>query len=171
MDLATTLSENPVEQSGAGQRRHKPSHRHALIPPSVFHRESRFPTDDEVRYVLSDSHAAWLALLCLVRESLGDLSEIWKYTGGNIGWALRLVHKDRVVLYLTPQPRQFIVSVALGERAVAAASVAQLSASVLAAIDAAPRYPEGRGIRITVQDGRDIATLARLAKIKCELSR
>lgn len=162
---------NPLEQSGTGIGRRKPSHRQALIPPSVFHDESRFPTDDELRHVLGNSHASWIQLLCLVRDSIANFGEVWKYTGGKTGWALRLVHQDRVVLYLTPQPRQFVVSVALGERAVAAACAAQLSAGVLNAIVTAPRYPEGRGIRITVHDGRDLATLTRLAKIKCELSR
>jgi hypothetical protein len=137
----------------------------------VFHDEARLPTDDEVRRVLGDSHGSWIQLLCLVRESIPQLGEIWKFTGGKTGWALRLVHHDRVILYLTPQPRQFVISVALGERAVAAAPTAQLSASVMEAINAAPRYPEGRGIRITVQDDREIEALARLAKIKCELSR
>ena len=121
--------------------------------------------------MLSDAYAPWTQLIGLVRESIAQASEVWKYTGGRVGWALRLVHLDRVMLYLTPQPRQFIASIALGERAVAAACAAHHSASVVAAIHAAPRYPEGRGIRITVQDNRDIATLAQLAKIKCELSR
>ena len=140
------------------------------MPPSVFHDEAQFPSDDEVRYLLGDAYATWSQLLCLVRQSLGLLDEVWKYTR-KTGWALRLVHQDRVMLYLTPQRRQFIVSMALGERAVAAARTAQLSTSVLSAIDAAAQFPEGRGIRITVRDSRDISTLPRIAKIKCELSR
>jgi len=53
-----------------------------------------------------------------------------------------------------------------GELAVARA--AKLSAAVLSVIDDAPRYAEGRGVRIPVRSSRDLTTLARLALIKHE---
>jgi hypothetical protein len=72
---------------------------------------------------------------------------------------------------MTPQQNEFIVSFALGERAVAAARAAKLSARVLEAIEEAPRYAEGRGVRSRVRDSRYIRTLTRLAHIQRELSR
>jgi hypothetical protein len=155
----------------SASRRQLASHRHALLPLSVFHDQERVPTDDAVRRVLDDAHATWVQLLDLIAERIGPVSEVWKCTSARTGWGLRVSHKDRVILYMTPQPRQFIVSFALGERAVEAARLTRLSASVLQAIEAAPRFAEGRGVRITVRDGRDIQTLTRLAQIKCESSR
>ena len=152
-------------------RRQPASHRHALVPLSVFHDKDRVPTDDAVRRVLGDAHATWVQLLDLVAERIGPVSEVWKCGNARTGWGLRVSQDDRVILYMTPQPRQFIVSFALGERAVEAARLTRLSASVLQAIDAAPRFAEGRGVRVTVRDGRDIPTLTQLAQIKCELSR
>lgn len=138
---------------------------------SAFRDEVCSPTGDAVQCVLGNAHPTWAQLLALVAERIGPVSEVWKYTSANTGWGLRVVRNDRVILYLTPQQDQFIVSLALGERAVAAARTARLSARVLEAIEEAPRYAEGRGVRILVRDGRYIRTLTRLAQIKCELSR
>ena len=55
-----------------------------------------------------------------------------------------------------------------GEKAVAAAKLINLSSDLLAAIDAAPRYTEGRGVRIEVSSKHQVPDLAILAKIKCE---
>jgi hypothetical protein len=140
------------------------------LPPSVFHDGARLPGDDALRHVLGGVHTTWGELLGSLAKQIGPMSEIWKLTGG-AGWGLRVVQRDRVILYMTPQPRQFVVSFALGERAVAAARKAELSTGVLEAIEAAPRFAEGRGVRITVRDNRDVEPLTRLARIKSELSR
>ena len=54
----------------------------------------------------------------------------------------------------------------LGERACAAARAARLPASILTLIAEAPRYAEGRGIRIPVKTARDASDVGRLAAIK-----
>ena len=138
---------------------------------SAFRDDGCPPTEDAVRRALGGAHATWVQLLGLVAERVGPVIAIWKYTSSNTGWSLRVVHNDRVILYMTPQQGEFIVSFALGERAVAAARAARLSARVLEAIEEAPRYAEGRGVQIRVRDGRYIRTLTRLAQVKCELSR
>ena len=74
--------------------------------------------------------------------------------------------KGRVILYMTPRKGHFLVSFALGEKAVDAARAQKLSASLLKAIDAAPKYPEGRGVRLEVRQSREVSALATLAKIK-----
>jgi hypothetical protein len=67
---------------------------------------------------------------------------------------------------MTPQKRRFLVGFALGEKAVRAAHAIPLDGSVLALIDEAPRYPEGRGVRIEVRTKKDIETVKRLAAVK-----
>src|SRR5512146_1445283 len=110
---------------------------------SAFDDKTRPPTDDQLRSVLGKAYDPWVRLLALVAERIEPATEVWKF---GTGWSLRVLHKDRVILYMTPQPSQFLVSFALGEKAVAAARAARLSASVLKAIDDAPRYAEGRGV-------------------------
>jgi hypothetical protein len=135
---------------------------------SAFHDKTRPPTDDDLRSVLGTRYAAWTSLLALIAERIGPTTEVWKFTSVSTGWGLRILKKDRVIVYMAPQPNQFLVSFALGEKAVAVARAAKLHSSIMDAIEAAPRYAEGRGVRIAVRDSRQLASLARLAQIKCE---
>jgi uncharacterized protein DUF3788 len=132
---------------------------------SAFDDKTRPPTDDQLRSVMGKAYGSWVRLLALVAERIEPVSEVWRF---GTGWSLRVLRKDRVILYMTPRQNQFLVSFALGEKAVAAAHAARLSASVLKAIDDAPRYAEGRGVRIPVRTSSQLTTLARLAQIKHE---
>lgn len=133
---------------------------------SAFGEKSRAPSDDDLRAVLGRAYAPWRRLLALVAERVSPVTEVWAFTSASTGWGLRIRHEDRVILYMTPQQNQFLVSFVLGERAVAAAHAARLSATILEAVAAAPRYAEGRGVRITVTSGRQLSALATLAQIK-----
>src|SRR5512132_1707054 len=106
---------------------------------SAFSDKSHAPTRDELRSVLGAALDPWNTLLALVAERIGPLSEVWGFTSASTGWGLRVHHRERVILYMTPQQSQYLVSFVLGEKAVAAAHAARLSASVRKAIDDAPR--------------------------------
>jgi hypothetical protein len=83
------------------------------------------------------------------------------------GWSMRLVHQGRILVYLTPQAGQALVSVVLGEKAIARAEAAgHLSASTREVIDAAPRYAEGRGVRIPMATPDDLSVASELVRIK-----
>jgi hypothetical protein len=133
---------------------------------SAFIEKTHPPSDDDLRAVLGKAYAPWRKLIALVSARIDPLTEVWGFTSASNGWGLRLRHKERVILYMAPQQGQFLVSLALGEKAVAAARDARLSATVLKAIEEAPRYAEGRGFRVAVTNGRQIAALASLAQIK-----
>jgi uncharacterized protein DUF3788 len=132
---------------------------------SAFGEKARRPTDDELRAALGKAYGPWIKFLGLVTDRIDSSAAVWKF---GTGWSLRVLHKDRVLVYLIPQRDQFLVSFALGEKAVAAAHAARLSAAILRIIDEAPRYAEGRGVRIPVRGSRQLTTLARLAEIKRE---
>ena len=74
--------------------------------------------------------------------------------------------KDRVILYVTPREDHFLVSLALGEKAVAVAQTRMLPARILKAIESAAKYAEGRGVRLEVRHGRELKALVTLAEIK-----
>jgi len=132
---------------------------------SAFDDKAQEPTPDQLRTVLGKAYRPWIELLGLIDDRIDPTATVCKFS---TGWSLRVLHKDRVIVYLIPQENQFLASFALGERAVAAARAARLSASVLRLIEGAPRYAEGRGVRIPVRGSRQLATLARLAQIKRE---
>jgi hypothetical protein len=59
-----------------------------------------------------------------------------------------------------------VVGFALGQKAVDAAHATDLPRSVLELIDAAPKYAEGRGVRLEVGTEDDLRSVARLADVK-----
>jgi Protein of unknown function (DUF3788) len=133
---------------------------------SAFIDKSHPPTDDDLRPVLGRAHEAWARLIELVTARIDQILPVWGFTSEVTGWGLRLKRKGRVILYMTPRKGHFLVSFALGEKAVAAAHAKRLPASVLKTIDSSPRYAEGRGVRFEVQHSREVSALATLAKIK-----
>lgn len=133
---------------------------------SAFTEKSHRPTDEDLRSVLGAAHDAWARLIELVTARIDQILPVWGFTSEVTGWGLRLKRKGRVILYMTPRKGHFLVSFALGEKAVAAARARKLPASVLKAIDSSPRYAEGRGVRFEVRQTREVSALATLAKIK-----
>ena len=135
---------------------------------SAFDDKSHEPTDRDLRDALGKSYAVWMSLIAAVEKRIQPLSKVWGFTAKSTGWGLRLRHDDRVILYMTPQSARFLVSFALGEKAVAAARAVKLPDALLEAIDMAPRYAEGRGVRIEVSRRAQVPSLAALAKVKHE---
>jgi hypothetical protein len=67
---------------------------------------------------------------------------------------------------MTPCHKYFLAYFAFGEKAYRAVTTASPSAGVMTLLRSAPKYPEGRGIRVTVRTGRDLDDVLRLAAIK-----
>jgi hypothetical protein len=133
---------------------------------SFFHDRTHQPDDEEVARVLGSTAALWNELRAAIGARFGPVSETWGCSGTSTGWGLRLSRPTRTILYLAPRDGDFLASFALGERAVRAAKESGLSATVLAAIEAAPRYAEGRGVRLVVRTANDVREILRLAEVK-----
>lgn len=135
---------------------------------SAFTDKTHQPTDKDLRTVLGKAYPAWVRLIELVSDRIDPISQVWGFTSASTGWGLRLKRNDRIILYLTPRDDHFLVSFALGEKAVAAARASKLPRTVLKAIESAPKYVEGRGVRLEVRQAREVSALATLAEIKNE---
>src|SRR5512141_3318202 len=106
---------------------------------SAFGDRENPPEEKSLRKTLGKASAAWAALKAGASIS-GTLAEEWAFSASAAGWSLRLKDGKRVIVYMTPQEGRFLVSFALGEKAVAAARAARLPAALLAEVAAAPRY-------------------------------
>lgn len=132
---------------------------------SAFDDKAQTPAEDDLREVLGKAYAAWQAL----RDELTSrfrLTSEWGFTSKSTGWGLRLKRDARVILYMTPGRGMFRASTAMGEKAVRAAHELPLPAPLLEIIDAAPKYAEGRGVRVEVRSKSDVNPLVALAGIK-----
>jgi hypothetical protein len=133
---------------------------------SAFDDKSQEPQAAELRKTLGRSGARWDELVAHIEAEYPPLTIGWGFAGAKWGWSLRLKQKKRTVLYMTPCDRHFLVGFALGEKAVKAAHAVPLDESVLALIDKAPKYAEGRGVRVEVRTKKDMESVKRLAAVK-----
>ena len=137
---------------------------------SAFDDKSRQPTDAELARVLKGSIIFWNQLKERIASTFTPLTFEWGFTSKTTGWGLRLKHKERIILYMTPCEGHFLASFALGEKAVQAAHRSNLPSSILTIIDSAKRYVEGRGVRLKVTCARDVRHIEELAVIKTSTS-
>lgn len=128
-------------------------------------REGRPPTDRELAATLGVAAPLWRRCLRQMRVSHGPLVDEWSASKA-FGWTLRLKQPARALVHLTPRESHFLASFALGEKACAAAREAGLSAAILAVIDTAPKYAEGRGVRIPVRTKADLEGVLVIAAAK-----
>ena len=133
---------------------------------SALDDKAREPTDADVAEVLGDASPLWIDLKALIASKFDPLVEDWTFSGKKWGWSLRLKHKKRAVLYMTPSTGFFYVGFALGEKAVAAAHASDLPQSLLEIIDGSQKYAEGRAVRLEVRSAADLDNVTNVAAIK-----
>ena len=125
------------------------------------------PTHSEVAETLGAKVKLWDVLIEWMREKEGVPDQEWKgVVVKKYGWSLRLKKKGRNIVYLGPGKGCFVASFVLNDKALEEAKQAHLSKSVQDALKAAPRYPEGNGLRLRVTRASDLEAVRKIAAIK-----
>jgi flavoprotein len=133
---------------------------------SAFDDKTKPPKDAELAATLGKTYVLWNELKKRIASRFTPLSIEWGFSSKATGWGLRLKQEKRAVLYMTPCKGYFLASFALGEKAVKAARESGLPAPVLAVIESAKKYAEGRGVRLEVRTAQDVRNVEKLAAIK-----
>jgi len=134
--------------------------------PNAFIGRAEKPTIEEVSAALGSSAKIWKELLdWLAEEHAVDVQE-WKSVSPQYGWPLRPKLKQRTIVHLSPCKGCFRAVFILGDRAMKAARESNLPKTVVKALDDAPRYAEGTGVRLIVSKGGDLAPIRQLVLVK-----
>ncbi|MGB5107573.1 MAG: DUF3788 family protein [Candidatus Zixiibacteriota bacterium] len=133
---------------------------------SIFDDKTMQPSDNDLAKALGRTLTLWNELQERISALFSPAIIEWGYAGKSTGWGMRIKKEKRVIVYMTPCNDHFLASFALGEKAVKAAHESGLPAPILEIIDDAPRYAEGRGVRIQVRTTTDVRNIERLAVIK-----
>ena len=133
---------------------------------SAFDDKSKEPQAADLQSTLGRSSIHWDSLIAHIGTEYAPLDKAWIFAGAKWGWSYRLRQKKRTVLYMTPCRRHFLIGFVLGEKAVKAAHACTLPDSILAIIDEAEKYAEGRGVRVEVRNKKDLAVAQKLAAVK-----
>jgi hypothetical protein len=125
------------------------------------------PTDGELTAALGSKTKLWEEFVQWMADKEGVAGQEWKgICAHKYGWSLRLKQKSRNIVYLGPGNGCFMVSFVLNDKALAAAKAAHLPQAVADALAAAPRYPEGNGLRLVVHRAGDLPAIRKIAAIK-----
>jgi hypothetical protein len=133
---------------------------------SAFGDRTKPPDVVDFVETLGTAAELWASLVKHVVTTSGPTTERWGFAGEKVGWSARLLQGGRIVVYLTPQRRAFTVGVVLGERALAAAAASRLPKAARAALRAAPRHAEGRGVRLQVRSAAGLRAAMALIDLK-----
>ncbi len=131
----------------------------------AFADKSHAPTDAELAQVLRRTKRHWDLVLAHALAQDGVAPE-WKFHGAKYGWTLKLVRKRKAVLCLSAKDRGFMASMALRESALPALRSTRVPSELIAEIESAKTYPEGRPARVLVADLKHVASVKALVEIK-----
>jgi hypothetical protein len=135
------------------------------MKPNAFIGETRQPTEKRLAEALGSAKAAWDELVKGLAKEHG-LTREWKSYSIKMGWGFRLKRKERNIVHLGPRQGSFQAALIFGDKAMVAVRAAGFPARIRKIIDAAPRYPEGTGIRLEIRKSKDIEIVKQLAAIK-----
>jgi hypothetical protein len=133
---------------------------------NAFIGQAEKPTPKEIAAALGSCEKIWNQLVDWLAEKHGVAVQEWKSVSLKYGWSLRLKLKKRTIIYMAPCNGCFRVVFILGDRAVKATQQSNLPKSVAKAIEDAPRYTEGTGVRLLVKSAKDLPGIRKLVAVK-----
>lgn len=136
------------------------------MEPNAFIGKTAAPTVTELAAALGLAKETWDKLLAELNQELGVDASEWNSYSPKAGWSLRVKRGARTIVWLGPRKDAFLASFVLGAKAMQAARVAKLPQKIVKLMDAAPKYPEGFGVRITAKSARDLPAIKHLAAVK-----
>lgn len=132
---------------------------------NAFSEKAKPPTDEALATALGETFIVWNELKNILCLRFNPVIE-WGFSSPKTGWGLRLKKDKRAILYMIPCHGYFLVSFALGEKAVKAAHEIGLSRTILNVIDGAKEFAEGRAVKLEIRRAEDVLAVEQLAIIK-----
>jgi hypothetical protein len=124
------------------------------------------PTQNQLKATLGSAYPIWSGIIGAVEAAASPLYLTWKPSKAEFGRICLLQHRQRTLLYVTPEKEKVTVAIVLGERAYRLAMASTLPAPIKKMFSEAKPYAEGRGIRFPVSSSSAISVVEQLVKIK-----
>ncbi len=135
---------------------------------SVFDDKTKLPQQSELANALGPVCPLWEEIKHQLVSQFEQLTEEWVFSGKNYGWALRLKHKKRAILYLTPCKNSCIAGFVLGEKAVLSILQSSLPQHIKNEVSQSQKYVKGRAFRMKIQSMEDVRVITQVAQIKMQ---
>ena len=137
----------------------------------AFTDKKQQPTEEEILAMIGPKLPLWEELIQFIRASYPADEDFTFLYGKKYGWALRFRIRGQLLTSLYPTAGGFTAQVNLSPEAVEQTLAMQPGKNVLAAIDRAHPYPEGRWLFIPVESADDVQDIKRLLALRAETKR
>ncbi|MDX1640077.1 MAG: DUF3788 family protein [Balneolaceae bacterium] len=138
-----------------------------MLTNSFIEKELK-PDEYLIQQKLKNTYPILHEIRKVVKDSVGETVEEWKYYGAKHGWVLKTFLKKRNLFFLIVYDGFFMISFIFGDKAVDKVLASEISEELKTELKAARKYAEGRGLPITVKDNSYIEDIRKLLNIKVE---
>lgn len=132
---------------------------------AYFDQKEVIPDESKLKKALGELHSAYKEVLELT-ETYGHE---WKYYGKKIGWQLKVTHKGKALLYLTPLEKSFRIGFGVRENERERLLNSNLPPKTKEELATAKKYPEGYPLRLEIKSKTDMRTVRVVIGILKEL--
>jgi hypothetical protein len=119
---------------------------------AYFDQKEITPNESKLKKALGELYSPYKELLELTR----GYDHEWKYYGKKYGWQLKVTHKGKALLYLTPQDKSFRIGFGVRENERERLLNSSLPPKTKEELAAAKKYPEGYPLRLEIRSKTDM---------------
>lgn len=131
-----------------------------------FNEKTNQPNEKQLTDALGKNYKHWETITEHVSKNYNPVSFEWKFYGKNYGWQLKTFLKKRNLFFLIPYKSVFKIIFVFGDKAVREVEQSGINKELIAVIQNAKKYAEGRGLSFEVTDAKQIADIKKLIEIK-----
>lgn len=133
---------------------------------SIYNDKLIQPNELMLKNDLSESYESFVQISRFIDVQYGDLSLIWKFYSQKSGWILKMLTKNKNVLFLIPCDKFFKVAFTFGEKATDLILNSDFPDFIKKELSNSKKYVEGRTIQFDVKTSADLDSVLKMIAIK-----
>ena len=119
---------------------------------AYFDQKEVAPDEPKLKKALGELYSAYKEVL----ELTDAYDKEWKYYGKKFGWQLKVTHKGKAMLYLTPLEKSFRIGFGVRENERERLLKSSLPPKTNEELATAKKYPEGYPLRLEIKSKTDM---------------
>lgn len=133
---------------------------------SIFDDKSIKPDTKKFNEELGESRLLFENICGFIKSNYGHLETEWKHYGKKSGWILKMLNKNKNLMFVIPAQKYFKVSFTFGEKAYQEIINGNYPDFLKKEMISANKYAEGRTIRLEIKNSEDSQVVMNLIKLK-----
>lgn len=133
---------------------------------SIFMDLTKTPKTSDLEIPLDKTFPDWMEIRDFVFEKYSNATEEWHISVKKFGWSFRIKDKKRAIIYLSPRPGFFWVTMIFGQKATDQILASDISPNIKEELIYSRVYMDGRVIRLDINDNSLINDIKKLVEIK-----